>query len=254
MSSCSAESLSGRRMQVSESNLRTTYAVYTGGLAVRALPAHRVPFGPQSSDLRNFVPCYFVLLLLRYVFKSKPSQSASATDRVHNAVPAALREEPPLLVRRQSGGGTVFHDHGNVNYSVITPTADFHRDKHASMVVRGLRRLRITKARVNDRHDIVVVSDPRGTPRKVSGSAYKLTRQRSLHHGTCLLSSPYLAAIPLYLRSPAKTYIKARGAESVSSPVANVGVRSEEFERAVVAEFGEMYGIGGGTWEKNIGF
>ncbi|KAI9767488.1 MAG: Biotin/lipoate A/B protein ligase [Geoglossum umbratile] len=168
----------------------------------------------------------------------------------NNAVPAALGEEPPLLVRRRSGDGTVFHDHGNVNYSVITPSADFHRDKHASMVVRALRRLGITEVRVNDRHDIAIVSDPRETPRKISGSAYKLTRQRSLHHGTCLLSSPYLAAIPSYLRLLAKAYIKARGVESVSSPVANVGVRSREFERAVVAEFGDMYGIGGGVWEK----
>jgi lipoyltransferase/lipoate-protein ligase len=168
----------------------------------------------------------------------------------NGAIPPALREEPPLLVRRRSGGGTVFHDHGNVNYSVITPTANFHRDKHALMVVRALRRLGITNAHVNERHDIAVVSDPHEEPRKISGSAYKLTRQRSLHHGTCLLSSPYLAAIPLYLRSPAKAYIKARGVASVSSPVANVGVRSEEFERAVVAEYGEMYGIGGGVWEK----
>ncbi|KAI9773825.1 MAG: Biotin/lipoate A/B protein ligase [Geoglossum simile] len=168
----------------------------------------------------------------------------------NGAIPPALRQEPPLLVRRRSGGGTVFHDHGNVNYSVITPTANFHRDKHASMVVRALHRLGITSAHVNERHDIVVVSDPHRKPRKISGSAYKLTRKRSLHHGTCLLCSPYLAAIPVYLRSPAKAYIKARGVESVSSPVTNAGVGIEEFERAVVAEFGEMYGIGGRVWER----
>ncbi|KAI9867323.1 MAG: Biotin/lipoate A/B protein ligase [Trichoglossum hirsutum] len=165
------------------------------------------------------------------------------------AVPRALRENPPLLVRRRSGGGTVFHDLGNVNYCVIAPTADFHRDKHAEMVVRALHRLGVTHARVNERHDIVLASDAQSTPRKISGSAYKLTHRRSLHHGTCLLSSPYLATIPLYLRSPAKAYIRARGVESVSSPVANAGVSNKEFEEAVVAEFRDMYGIGSGAWE-----
>ncbi|KAH0543621.1 hypothetical protein FGG08_002059 [Glutinoglossum americanum] len=164
------------------------------------------------------------------------------------AIPRALVKNPPLLVRRRSGGGTVFHDHGNVNYSVITPTTNFHRDKHASMVVRALRRLGVAHAHVNERHDIVLASNPQSIPRKISGSAYKLTRQRSLHHGTCLLSSPYLAAIPLYLHSPAKAYIRARGVESVSSPVANADVGVEEFKEAVVAEFMKMYGIRCGIW------
>ncbi|EFQ35106.1 biotin/lipoate A/B protein ligase [Colletotrichum graminicola M1.001] len=44
------------------------------------------------------------------------------------------------LVRRRSGGGTVFHDEGNVNYSVICPPANFDRDTHAEMVVRALPR------------------------------------------------------------------------------------------------------------------
>lgn len=169
-----------------------------------------------------------------------------------------------LLVRRRSGGGTVFHDAGNVNYSVICPPASFDRNKHAEMVVRALRGLRRKTphgVRVNERHDIVldVSSSPAsssssesrdaGTRRdgdavktfKISGSAYKLTRARSLHHGTCLLSSPHLLFLGQLLRSPAAPYIKARGVESVRSPVRNVGVSNAEFEAAVVAEFLTMY-------------
>ena len=112
------------------------------------------------------------------------------------------------------------------------------------MVVRALRKLGVDKARVNDRHDIVLDADtPEGSKAlKVSGSAYKLTRLRSLHHGTCLLNSGNLEAIGEYLRSPAKAFIKARGVDSVSSLIANVGVRSEDFEQAVVEEFGNLYG------------
>lgn len=166
------------------------------------------------------------------------------------------------LVRRRSGGGTVFHDEGNVNYSVICPTAVFDRDRHAEMVVRALRRLGVTRAKVNERHDIVLELDsehnknsaaesravrtaiPEANRKllKVSGSAYKLTRLRSLHHGTCLLSSPNINHISQYLRSPAKPYIKARGVDSVSSPITNVNVSNEAFEEAVITEFGEMHG------------
>jgi lipoyltransferase/lipoate-protein ligase len=162
------------------------------------------------------------------------------------------------LVRRRSGGGTVFHDEGNVNYSVICPTAMFDRDSHAHMVVRALQSLGVEQAKVNERHDIVLdiglakadgegineITLPLLTPKplKISGSAYKLTRMRSLHHGTCLLSSPNIGKIGQYLRSPAKPFILARGVDSVSSPITNVHVANEAFENAVIEEFGRLYG------------
>ncbi|CAK1362558.1 putative lipoate-protein ligase A [Cercospora beticola] len=179
-----------------------------------------------------------------------------------------LATEPPGLgavdlVRRRSGGGTVFHDEGNVNWTVICPSADFTRDKHAEIVVRALRSCGVERARVNARHDIVLDQGTRGvdtdpedthstpyeatdfdTPRplKVSGSAYKLTRNRALHHGTCLLNTPNLNIIPDYLHSPAKSYISARGVESVSSPVGNILLSNEDFVSAVQEHFAKQYG------------
>ncbi|KAF2833584.1 hypothetical protein CC86DRAFT_11837 [Ophiobolus disseminans] len=175
--------------------------------------------------------------------------------------------EPPSigavdLVRRRSGGGTVFHDEGNLNWSITCPRNDFTRDKHAEMVVRALRKLGIDRARVNERHDIVLdqghekrTSDPQDThrtpytlddgalpkPLKVSGSAYKLTRLRALHHATTLLSSPNLHIIPQYLRSPAKRHIQAKGVESVSSPVGNIGLEVKPFQKCLQDEFADMY-------------
>ncbi|KAK7421563.1 hypothetical protein QQZ08_009908 [Neonectria magnoliae] len=150
---------------------------------------------------------------------------------------------PVQLVRRRSGGGAVFHDGGNVNFSVICPPAVFDRDKHANMVVRALAALGRPNTRVNERHDIVmdVPGDPIGTF-KISGSAYKLTRLRSLHHGTCLLRSPNLNNISGMLRSPAEAFIKTRGVDSVRSPVRNVDVGNAAFEDAVADEFARMYG------------
>lgn len=159
------------------------------------------------------------------------------------------------LVRRRSGGGTVFHDEGNVNYCVICPPAAFDRDRHAEMVVRALRGLSdgsgaAAGARVNERHDIVLDvpgggGGPDGegpaTTFKVSGSAYKLTRLRSLHHGTCLLASPNLHGIGRFLRSPAAPFMSARGVESVRSRITNVGIQDHAFREAVINEFGDMY-------------
>ena len=166
------------------------------------------------------------------------------------------------LVRRRSGGGTVFHDEGNLNWSITCPRGDFTRDKHAEMTVRALRKLGIVRARVNERHDIVLdqghekrvcdIHDTHRTPYtvddgnlpkplKVSGSAYKLTRQRALHHATTLLNSPNLHIISQYLRSPAKNLIQAKGVESVSSPVGNIGLGVEAFKEALRGEFTTMY-------------
>jgi lipoate-protein ligase A len=167
------------------------------------------------------------------------------------------------LVRRRSGGGTVFHDEGNVNWGVICDLGEFSRDKHAEMVVRGLRRLGVDRARVNERHDVVVDQGEKTQPvdgndahstaynalspnlpsLKVSGSAYKIARNRALHHGTALVASDNLSVISQFLHSPAKSRITAKGVESVSSPIANIGISNRAFEEAVEKEFRRMYGL-----------
>ena len=184
------------------------------------------------------------------------------------------------LVRRRSGGGTVFHDTGNVNYSVICPSAEFTRDKYAEMVTQALRKFN-QRARVNERHDIVLDQGPflskgdqpdkndmhrtayasssgKSVPLKVSGSAYKLTRQRALHHGTCLLNTSNLHGISQLLNSPTRPFIKARGVESVRSPIANVfgeefrvfpAWYNIDFMAEVERNFGKRYKINERAWK-----
>ena len=181
--------------------------------------------------------------------------------------------ESVALVRRRSGGGTVFHDYGNLNYCVICPAADFTRDKHAKMVTQAMRTL-TPRARVNERHDIVLDQgnsdegedhegneDLYSTPYhqigvnpvslKVSGSAYKLTRQRALHHGTCLVSSPNIGNISAYLQSPARPFMKARGVESVRSPIGNLLEQAapdaeanwDDLQTRIMQAFADLYKI-----------
>ena len=140
------------------------------------------------------------------------------------------------------------------------------------MVTRALRKFN-PRARVNERHDIVldqgdlVVEQRRPdaedmhrtayssgdtSPRKISGSAFKLTKDRSLHHGTCLLGSD-LSLIRKCLNSDARPYVKARGVDSVRSPVGNLLSSSTSESRhavikAVINQFGALYGLNIEGW------
>jgi lipoate-protein ligase A len=143
----------------------------------------------------------------------------------------------------------VFHDLGNTNYSVALPTREFTRDKHAQMIARALCAAGVDGAAVNGRHDVIITPQPSMTisddgvlVRKVSGSAYKITRERSYHHGTMLLSTD-LSRVSALLRSPAAAYITARGVASVPSPVTNINLDRSVFINAVVAEFLELYAL-----------
>ncbi|KAF2673415.1 hypothetical protein BT63DRAFT_155868 [Microthyrium microscopicum] len=165
------------------------------------------------------------------------------------------------FVRRRSGGGAVFHDHGNVNWSVTCDIEDFTRDTSAEMVVRALRRQGIERSRVNERHDIVLdqgksaqlvdaddthvtrYTGSEATPFKVSGSAFKIARKRALHHGTALLDSKNLGQISWFLRSPAKGWIEAKGIDSVRSPVTNIGMDGKLFSQIVEAEFRQQHEV-----------
>ncbi|RMD40150.1 hypothetical protein DV735_g4988, partial [Chaetothyriales sp. CBS 134920] len=165
---------------------------------------------------------------------------------------------PIDLVRRRSGGGTVFHGDGNLNYAVIVPNdVSFKRAKHAQMVVEALKKITEydfkAEIRVNERNDIVMQRDGQTDWLKISGSAFKLIRGRALHHGTLLYSSPSLSSISELLRSPGRGLIHAKGVESVRSKVGNLmwmadsqqrDMLRDSITRAIMQQFHAMYGQG----------
>lgn len=147
------------------------------------------------------------------------------------------------LVRRRLGGGTVVHDLGNVNYSFMTRKEDFDRFTFANLVVRAVNSLVLAEKNqisVNERGDIITQKEAR----KVSGSAYKLSRGKSYHHGTMLLNLKLDVLRQLLHRDEnALGHVHLPSAvASVSSPVANLHIDLAEFIDAVLREFQNVYG------------
>jgi len=119
------------------------------------------------------------------------------------------------IVRRETGGGAVYHDIGNVNYTFISNDADRFMDfkVFAEPVFKTLMNLGI-KAELSGRNDFVIGD------RKFSGNAQSLYRNRILHHGTLLFDSD-LNALSDFLTVDEKK-ISSKGISSVKSRVTNI--------------------------------
>ena len=120
------------------------------------------------------------------------------------------------VVRRSTGGGAVYHDLGNLNYSFITDAGDkasISMDRFTSPVVEALKGLGL-QAEASGRNDILVEG------RKVSGTAQRLYGNRILHHGTLLFdANPDMVAGALQV-DPEK--FRSKSTKSVRSRIGNI--------------------------------
>lgn len=128
-----------------------------------------------------------------------------------------MQEDGVLLARRQSGGGAVFHDLGNTNFTFISRKSCYDKNKNMIIILSALKQLGIS-AMASGRNDIVIETD-QGT-RKISGSAFKEKMDRAFHHGTLLINAD-LNKLPHYL-NPNKKKLEAKGVQSVRSRVINL--------------------------------
>ena len=120
------------------------------------------------------------------------------------------------VIRRNTGGGAVYHDMGNLNYSFITDAGDIAQRSaqlFTAPVVGALRALGMD-AEASGRNDILI------SGRKVSGTAQHIIQGRILHHGTLLFeSNPEMIAGAL---NPDPTKFQSKSVKSVRSRVGNI--------------------------------
>ena len=127
-----------------------------------------------------------------------------------------LEQEGGHLARRLSGGGAVFHDLGNLNFTFITdaePTQQVDLRRFCQPIADTLSSLGVN-ASVDGRNDILIDG------KKVSGNAQYVRQGRVMHHGTILFDSD-LSVLGQALKVDASK-IQAKGIKSVRSRVANV--------------------------------
>lgn len=142
------------------------------------------------------------------------------------------------VVRRLSGGGAVYHDLGNLNYSFITPDdGNSFRNfaKFTEPVIKALHDLGVEGAELKGRNDLVI------NDMKFSGTAMYATNGRMYAHGTLMLDSDTNEVVnALKVR---KDKIASKGIKSIRSRVTNIkpflpkdkqNMTTEEFAQAIL--------------------
>ena len=149
-----------------------------------------------------------------------------------------MEADDVFLARRQSGGGAVFHDLGNTNFTFLSPKDDYDQAANFTIIINALKKLGID-ADLSGRNDMQVGD------KKISGSAFKHAADRSFHHGTLLVNAD-MQKLGDYL-NPHPLKLKAKGIKSVRARVANLvefneSINHEILSAAIIEAFCEYYG------------
>lgn len=150
---------------------------------------------------------------------------------------AELEADGGRLVRRLSGGGAVFHDLGNLNFTFLARRENYNVEKQLNVILRAVNQLGIP-AEKSGRNDITV------DKRKFSGNAFYSDGDHLYHHGT-LLVNVNMNMLSNYL-NVSKAKLVSKGVESVHSRVTNLteyrpDLDIERMKKELVAAFGEEY-------------
>lgn len=148
-----------------------------------------------------------------------------------------LESEGGHLMRRRTGGGAVYHDDGNLNFSFVVPHALYDQERQFSVLQRAVEAYGL-HTEVSGRNDVLCEG------RKFSGNAFNKSRYQHLHHGTILIKGN-MADLQRYLKvKPSK--LQKHGVASVRSRVVNLSeladVTSINIVPHLIAAFEQVYG------------
>ena len=152
---------------------------------------------------------------------------------------ALLEQEGGILARRLSGGGAVFHDLGNLNFTFLVPQSEYDLDRQFAVIAEAVSLLGLRSER-SGRNDVLAEG------RKFSGNAFYKNGHQAYHHGTLLVDVD-MEKLGRYL-NPSKAKLQAKGVDSVRSRVVNLRELNPEItvgsvRKAMTAAFETVYGL-----------
>lgn len=150
-----------------------------------------------------------------------------------------LEKDQGHLVRRLSGGGAVYHDLGNLNFTFLVSQADYDIARQTEVILSAVRSFGIPAERTG-RNDITVDG------RKFSGNAFYKTNGNAYHHGTLLVNVD-MANLARYLNVPQQK-LDSKGVSSVRARVVNLkelcpSLTIDMLRQALFQALGQVYGI-----------
>ena len=150
-----------------------------------------------------------------------------------------LSEDGGKLARRLSGGGAVYHDRNNLNFTFLMHEEDYDLLRQLSVIRRACRLCGI-ETEISGRNDLLADG------RKFSGNAFYHHEGRAYHHGTLLIDAD-ADAMSRYL-SPSKAKMQAKGVESVRARIVNLkelnpAITVDMLKNALKTAFSEIYGL-----------
>lgn len=152
---------------------------------------------------------------------------------------STLEADGGKLARRLSGGGAVFHDKGNLNFTFLMCEEDYNIQKQLSVICEACAEAGIV-ATPSGRNDVLTDG------RKFSGNAFYHHQGKAYHHGTLLINAD-MEKMQKYL-SPSKAKLESKGVASVRSRVVNLsqlsaGLTCDTMKKHMIKAFEKVYGI-----------
>lgn len=187
----------------------------------------------ESNLLDNFLPNTVSLFL----WKNKQTVVIGANQNPYSECDIeSLLNEGGFLARRRTGGGAVYHDLGNLNFSFIADKDIYDVKKQMQVIQKALLDFNL-ETEVSGRNDITYQG------RKFSGNAFAKTKHQGLHHGTILIKTDG-ERLQRYLKvKPAKLH--KHGVKSVASRVINLSevadITSENIIPHLIRAFEDVY-------------
>ena len=143
------------------------------------------------------------------------------------------------IARRSSGGGAVYHDLGNLNFTFVTNEEDYNVHRQLTVIQNALEELGI-HAEISGRNDLMVED------KKISGNAFLKKAGRCYHHGTLLVTADK-SKMTEFLK-PSKYKLASKGVDSVRSRTANLIefnplITIDVLKSALITAFKKEYGM-----------